>query len=74
MCHAVPAQVIAVKDNQMAEVELSGARLDVSVTLVGPVKVGEYLLVHVGFALGRIDPDEAAATLQALAALEEVHT
>lgn len=72
MCHAVPAKVTEVLAGEMAEVDLSGARQQVSTVLVGPVEPGDYLLVHVGYALGRIDPDEAAATLSALAELGEL--
>ena len=66
MCHAVPAQVTAVMEGEMAQVDLSGARKTVSTALVGPVAVGDYLLVHVGYALGRVDPEEAAETLRLL--------
>lgn len=66
MCHAVPARVVAVLPDEMATVELSGARQTVSTVLVGEVEEGEYLLVHVGYALGRIDEAEAAGTLAAL--------
>jgi len=66
MCHAVPAQVTEVLPDEMAQVDLSGARKTVSTALVGPVAVGDFLLVHVGYALGRVDPDEAAATLKTL--------
>ena len=66
MCHAVPAKVAEVLPGEMAQVDLSGARKTVSTALVGPVAVGDYLLVHVGYALGRVDPDEAEATLKLL--------
>lgn len=69
MCHAVPARVTEVLPDEMAQVDLAGAKKTVSTVLVGPVKLGDYLLVHVGYALGRVDPEEAAATL---AALEEL--
>ncbi|GAA5066530.1 HypC/HybG/HupF family hydrogenase formation chaperone [Roseibacterium beibuensis] len=70
MCHAVPARVTRVLDGDLAEIDLGGARKTVSTVLVGPVIEGEFLLVHVGYALGRIDPDEAEATLAALAELD----
>lgn len=69
MCHAMPARVIAVLPGEEALVELSGARQAVSTALVGPVAEGEYLLVHVGFALGRVDPAAAAETMAALDAI-----
>jgi hydrogenase expression/formation protein HypC len=66
MCHAVPAQVTDVLPGEMAQVDLAGAKKTVSTALVGAVAVGDFLLVHVGYALGRVDPTEAAATLKAL--------
>ncbi len=71
MCHAVPAQVVKPLPEERAVVVLGGVRKTVSTTLVGPVQPGEYLIVHVGFALSRLDTAEAEATLDALAALEE---
>jgi len=67
MCHAVPARVVEVLPDEHAIVEVSGTRKTVSTVLVGAVEPGDFVLVHVGFALGRVDPDEAAATLAALA-------
>lgn len=69
MCHAVPAIVVEVLDGDMARVDLGGAKKTVSTALVGTVETGDYLLVHVGYALGRVDPAEAEATV---AALEEI--
>ncbi|GAB4287630.1 MAG: hypothetical protein Kow0058_07370 [Roseovarius sp.] len=67
MCHAMPARVIEVLEDETARVALMGARTTVSTALVGPVEAGEYLIVHVGFALGRMDAAEAEATLAAMA-------
>jgi hydrogenase expression/formation protein HypC len=66
MCHAIPAEVVEVLEGEMARVDLSGARKTVSTALVGEVRVGEHLLVHVGYALGRVNPEEAAETLRLL--------
>jgi hydrogenase expression/formation protein HypC len=66
MCHAIPAEVIEVLPDAMARVDLSGARKTVSTALVGDVTVGDFLLVHVGYALGRVDQDEARETLRLL--------
>lgn len=68
MCHAMPARVIEVLPGDEARVLLMGARSTVSTALVGSVAPGEYLMVHVGFALGRMDAAEARATLAAMAA------
>ena len=71
MCLAVPAQVIAIDtQTNSATVSLNTIRVDVSLALVEEVVIGDYVLIHVGFALQKIDPDEAAATLALFAAAE----
>lgn len=72
MCHAVPARVVELLEGALARVELSGARQSVSVELIeDEVRPGDYLVVHVGYALGRLDAAEAEATLAALAGVGE---
>jgi len=63
MCLAIPTQVVELLDNDCAVVELGGVRKEVSLALVDGVTVGDYVIVHVGFALSRLDPEEAAKTL-----------
>ena len=53
----------ALLPGQMAEVSLDGVRMTISTALVEDVVVGDYVIVHVGYALARIDPDEAERTL-----------
>ena len=65
MCLAVPAEVIAV-DGEEAEVQLGGLRIRVSLMLLDDVQVGDFVIVHVGFALAKLDPDEAIRTLALL--------
>lgn len=67
MCLAVPARVTALLGPDRAEVELGGVRKAISTALVENVREGEYLIVHVGFALGRIDEAEAARALSLMA-------
>lgn len=62
MCLAIPVRVEAVS-GETATVSLSGVHKDISLALVEDVGVGDYVIVHVGFALSRLDPEEAAATL-----------
>ena len=62
MCVAVPVQVLAI-EGQEAEVELSGVRRRVSVVLTPEVQVGQYVLLHTGFAIGVLDDQEAQETL-----------
>jgi hydrogenase expression/formation protein HypC len=63
MCLAVPAKVITVKDT-LAEIELSGNRMNVDVSLVPEVKPGDYVIVHAGLAIQRYDEEEARKTLE----------
>jgi hydrogenase assembly chaperone HypC/HupF len=65
MCLAAPARVVRV-DNDDAIVDLDGVQLKVSRLLVPDIAVGDIALIHVGFILARIDPDEAAASMDAL--------
>ena len=67
MCLAIPARVVEVAENDLAIVALGGVRKDVSLALVEDVKVGDYVIVHVGYALTRLDPEEAEKTLALMA-------
>ena len=70
MCLAVPARVLAINSElNMATVAVDRVRVEVSLALVDDVQIGDYLLIHVGFALQKIDADEAQATLQLFADL-----
>ena len=63
MCLAIPARVVDRLEGDDAVVELDGVRKTISLALVDEVAVGDYVIVHVGFALSRLDPEEAAQTL-----------
>lgn len=63
MCLAIPAQVVELRDDDQAVVDLAGVRKLISLSLVENVVVGDYVIVHVGFALNKLDPAEAAETL-----------
>jgi len=70
MCLAIPVRVHAI-DGTAAKVELSGVMRDISLMLTPEAKVGDYVLVHTGFAIGVLDEEEAAETLALFAELEE---
>lgn len=53
-------------------VDLGGVRKEVSIDLVDDAQVDDYVIIHVGYAIGKIDPDEAARTLALFAELSEV--
>ena len=64
MCLAIPAEVIEIVDDQHAVVDMSGVRKPISTALLDELTIGDYVIVHVGYALSRLDPEEAAETLQ----------
>ncbi|HET9018378.1 MAG TPA: HypC/HybG/HupF family hydrogenase formation chaperone [Acetobacteraceae bacterium] len=66
MCLAIPVEVTALLPDQMARVTLDGVSKTVCVALVPDVAVGEFVILHVGYAIARIDAAEAARTLALL--------
>ena len=64
MCLAIPGQILEITDeaNRLARVDVAGVRRIVNVGLLESAQPGDWVLIHVGFALSRIDEDEAAAT------------
>lgn len=69
MCLAVPVRVERLLDNEMAVVEMDGLRKEISLALVDGVREGDYVILHVGYALTRLDPEEAERTLALFAEL-----
>ena len=63
MCLAIPAKVVELRAGDQAIIDLSGVRKDISLALVEGVAPGDYVIVHVGYALQKLDPQEAAKTL-----------
>jgi len=75
MCLAVPVKVVSI-DGDEAETEISGVRRRVSIVFTPEAKVGDYVLLHTGYAIGVIDEAEAQETLKLLeeiANLSEIH-
>ena len=67
MCLAIPVQITEILPDEMAKVSLDGVVKIVSTALVEDLRVGDYVVLHVGYALAKIDPDEAQRTLELLA-------
>ena len=65
MCLGVPMQVKSI-ENDMALCEIDGVQREASLMMVDGVEVGDFVLIHAGFAIERIDEDEAQLTLDAL--------
>jgi hydrogenase expression/formation protein HypC len=75
MCLAVPVRIVSI-DGDEAETEIAGVRRQVSIALTPEAKVGDYVLLHTGYAIGVIDEAEAEETLklfEEIASLSEVH-
>ena len=71
MCLAIPGQILEVVDeaNRIAKVDVAGVRRNVSIGLLDGddgAAVGDWVLIHVGFAISKVDEEEAAATLRML--------
>lgn len=67
MCLAIPVRVVEILPDEMAKVSLDGVVKTVSTVLVEDLAVGDYVVLHVGYALAKIDPEEAERTLELLA-------
>jgi len=63
MCLALPVKVMELGADAMAIVDLDGVRKEISLALLDDVKVGDYVILHVGYALSKLDPEEAEKTL-----------
>ncbi|MBB1073716.1 HypC/HybG/HupF family hydrogenase formation chaperone [Rhodoferax sp. 4810] len=71
MCLAIPARVVELLSGQRAIVDLDGVRKEVSIDLVDDAQLDDYVIIHVGYAIGKIDPEEAQRTLALFAELSE---
>ena len=71
MCLAIPAQVKSIHDHE-AEVEIGGTSYKASIWLTPEVKVGDYVLLHTGYAISIIDQEEARETLKLLQEMEAI--
>jgi hydrogenase expression/formation protein HypC len=74
MCLAIPVRVIEVRTDQKAVVDLAGVRKEISTALVDDVQPDEYVIVHVGYAIGKVDAEEAQRTLELFNQLEQAQS
>ena len=70
MCLAIPARVVDLPEAGVALVDVGGVQKRISLALVDGVACGDYVIVHVGYALARLDPEEAQRTLETFAAAD----
>lgn len=69
MCLAIPAQVTVIEDNRLATVDIMGVSRQISLDLVPEAQIGDFVLVHAGFAIQVVDEQFATETLEMLKTL-----
>ena len=67
MCLAIPVRVVELLPEDMARVDVGGVRKEISLALVEGIGPGDYVILHVGYAIQKLDPEEAEKTLQLFA-------
>lgn len=72
MCLAVPGKVLSVGEGGRATVDMLGAQREVSLRLVPDAQVGSYMLVHAGFGIQVVDPEEARQTIELVKQLPDL--
>lgn len=70
MCLSIPGKVVSI-DNDTARVSVGGSEVEASLRLLDDVQIGEYVLIHSGFALQRISEEEARETLELIRAMDD---
>ena len=68
MCVGIPGKVVRI-DGRMAAVEVGGATRDIALDLIEGVEVGDYVIAHAGFAIHKVDEEEALKTLELISQL-----
>ena len=73
MCLAIPGRIVEIVDepNRLARVDVAGVQRTVNVGLLEGIAPGDWVLIHVGFALSKVDEEEAEATLKLLQGMGE---
>lgn len=71
MCLAIPVQIEQLHEHDQATVSLGGVQTQISIALIDDINVGDYVILHVGYALNKLDPEEAQATLALFASGEQ---
>ncbi|MCX5725883.1 MAG: HypC/HybG/HupF family hydrogenase formation chaperone [Candidatus Saganbacteria bacterium] len=72
MCLAIPVKIIKI-DGDKAEVDASGIRKEASLKLLPDVCVGDYILIHAGFAIQKLDEEQALESLKLWSEINEIH-
>ena len=73
MCLAIPVCIEEIQSADMAMVNIGGIKKSISIALVDDIKVGDYVILHVGYALSKLDAQEAEKTLALFRELEKTN-
>lgn len=66
MCLGIPAKVIEIEKDNTGRVDYMGTKIRVNFSLLDDVKIGDYVILHAGFAISKLDPEEAEETFSLL--------
>lgn len=72
MCLAIPAKITELKDNRLATVDILGVKRDIALDLTPQAELGDFVLVHAGFAIEVVDPDYAQETIDLIMQFPEL--
>ena len=72
MCLAIPVRIEEILDSDTAIADIGGVRKEINIALIADLAIGDYVILHVGYALNKIDPEEAEKTLKLFAELGEL--
>jgi len=72
MCLAIPAKVVEISENGWGQVEMGGLKQRVNLRLVPEVKLGDYVLLHAGYAISTVSEEDAQITLDLLEQMAEL--
>jgi hydrogenase expression/formation protein HypC len=71
MCLGIPGKIVSIAPNGLAAVDFNGIRQEVSLMLCPEAEIGDYVIVHVGFAIRRLEPEDAQESLRLFREIEE---
>ena len=72
MCLAIPAKITEMKDDRLATVDILGVKRDIALDLTPQAELGDFVLVHAGFAIEVVDPDYAQDTIDLIKQFPEL--
>ncbi len=72
MCLAIPVRIVEIGAEDQAVADIGGVRKEISLALVEGAAIGDYVIVHVGYAIAKLDPEEAERTLALFAQMGQL--